>query len=210
MKRRTVAKKIAEPVLLAWFHQNRPHRVTVWPDVRFEQEIDGRWLSVEPDPTDAAFGNAQEALCPVTWTRYLGFVPEAERALLRQFRAGRLAALAVITRCPGLLADLQATPALAPFLAAHTELRGTETPRWSEINAVHERGGIFAVLEWLGLPATREALDILSRIEEPDLARFRLEPIRASLWEPEYAWLLRRVPVVGEREIARCCPPLAA
>ncbi len=203
MKRRTVAKKIAEPVLLAWFHQNRPHRVTVWSDVRFEQQIDGRWLSVDPDPTDASFANAQEALCPVTWTRYLSFMPRAEAELVRQFRAGRLAALAVITRCPALLEDLEQTPALVPFLAAHTMLRGTETPRWTEINAVHERGGVFAVLEWLGLPATREALDILSRIADPDLARCRLEPIRARLWAPEYTWLLSRVEALGERELAR-------
>lgn len=210
MKRHTVAKKIAEPVLLAWFHQNRPHRVTVWPDVRFEQQIDGRWLSYEPDPTDAAFGNALEALPTVTWTRYLGFLPERERRWVAQFRTGRLAALAVVTRCPELLADLETTPALMPFLAAHTALRGTDTPRWGEINAVHERGGVFALLEWLGLPATREALDILNRIAEPDLARRLLEPIRARLWAPEYTWYFRSVDALTEREISRCCAPLAA
>lgn len=203
MKRRTIAKKIAEPVLLAWFHQNRPHRVTVWPDVRFEQQVDGRWLSVEPDPADASFANAQEALCPVSWTRFLSFFPREVADFVRGFRQGRLAALAVLTRCPELLADLQETPALMPFIAAHTLLRGTETPRWGEINAVHERGGVFALLEWLGLPATREALDILGRIAEPDLARCRLEPIRARLWAPEYTWLLSRVGAVGERELAR-------
>lgn len=203
MKRRTVAKKLAEPVLLAWFHQNRAHRVTAWPDVRFEQQIDDRWLSVEPDPADASFGNAQEALGAATWTRFLSFLPEAEREFVQGFRQGRLGALAVVTRCPALLADLRETPALTPFLAAHAMLRGTETPRWSEINAVHERGGVFALLEWLGLPATREALDILRRIQDPDLALCRLAPIRARLWAPEYTWLLSRVDAVGERELAR-------
>ena len=70
------------------------------------------------------------------------------------FKFERLEALAVISQSPELLADLDQCPALTLFLAAHVALRGTIEPRWSEINAVYGRGGLFGVLEWLGLPAS--------------------------------------------------------
>lgn len=106
----------------------------------------------------------------------------AESAFLERFRYGRLSALLIVARCPALLADLDGTPALLPFLAAHDELRGSGELQWDEVAAVHERAGIFAVLEWLGLPASRDTLlSILRNLINPHVPRRLLEPLRAAL-----------------------------
>jgi len=135
----------------------------------------------------------------------LEFVPAAERRLLGQFDVGRLGVLAVVALCPALVADLLAAPALAPFIAEHTRLRGLDAPRWEEIAAVHNRGGIYALLEWLGLPASRQTMTILQKIADPDLGRRLLEPIRAALWEPETIWLLQHVPTLTELSLTHHC-----
>ena len=48
---------------------------------------------------------------------------------------------------------LSIIPILLWIYTAHANLRGTAEPRWAEINAVHERSGVYGLLEWLGLPA---------------------------------------------------------
>jgi hypothetical protein len=102
------------------------------------------------------------------------------------------------------------TPALTAFLAAHTGLRGTEAPRWDEINAVNERSGIFGVLEWLGLPASRQTLATLQAIADPELPGPLLEALRAQLWEPSAIFALQRLPAITRRQLAATCHALAA
>jgi hypothetical protein len=119
-------------------------------------------------------------------------------------------ALQVIARCPALLPELAETPALTAFLAAHVSLRGTPAPGWEEINAVYERSGIFGVLEWLGLPASRQTLAILRNIEEAELPKRFLEPLRTMLWEPRTIFALQRLPAITDRQLARHCHALAA
>lgn len=194
---------------LHWIHDGVRHRVTVWPDVRFEQEVAaGEWECAEPG--EAAFASASLGVTGNQWRRYLEFVPAAERAFLEKFQFSRMAALHVLRRCPELLADLTALPALTPFLSVHQSLRGHDEPRWSEISAVFEREGIYGVLQWLGLPASRQTRTILQAIADPDLPRRLLEPLRAALWEPQAIWALTHAVTLTDERLAEACHALAA
>ena len=81
---------------------------------------------------------------------------------------------------------------------------------WGEIAAVHEREGVFGLLQWLGLPASRQTLEILRNVADPDLPRRLLEPLRSALWEPEVIWSLSRGGSVSDEQLARACHALAA
>jgi hypothetical protein len=193
---------------LAWSHLGARYRVTAWPDAAFER-LDGEaWRPVEPD--DAALASAALGIDAPMWRRYLEFVPAVEADFLRQFAFGRLAALRVITAVPELLNELTETPALTSFVAMHATLRGAGAHRWSEMRAIHEHGGLFALLDWLGLPATRATLGALRNLISPDVPRRLLEPLRASLWQPATVRALQRTPVVSDRQLARFCHALAA
>lgn len=208
MKTQRTSKKLSRTVELTWSHQAVRYCVTA--DLAFLRECDDRWVDYAPDPSSGAFASAADIISELRWLAFLEFVSEGERELVMRFGPGRLAALAVVSRCPALMDDLQATPALVPFLAEHVILRGTTEPRWEEINAVYERGGLFALLEWLGLPASRQTLTILQRIAQPDLPRRLLEPVRSALWEPETIWLLQRTPSLTEIALQHHCHALAA
>ncbi|QYM79219.1 hypothetical protein K0B96_00975 [Horticoccus luteus] len=208
--KRSSATQVAAPVQLTWSHFGRLHRVSAWPEVEFTVEQDGGWVAYEPDPSSAEFIAGVVMLDAAKWQRYLEFLPAAERAFVSSFKFGRLAALAVITRCPALLAELSETPALLPLVAAHVQLRGAAAPRWSELAAVHDRAGVFGVLEWLGLPASRSTLAILGRVADPDLPRRLLAPIRAALWQPAAVLRFERRAVLSENTLLRDCSALAA
>jgi len=200
-------KLISRSVELVWSHYGE--RYCVDSDLNFHRETDSGWVDWQPDPSTAVFSSAADGISETRWNAFLEYVPTAERRLLEMFDVGRAGVLAVVALCPGLVADLLATPALAPFVAEHARLRGTET-RWEEIAAVHNRGGVYALLEWLGLPSSRQTLTILQKIAEPDLARRLLEPIRVSLWEPETIWFLQHTPTLTERTLTHHCDCVAA
>ena len=90
------------------------------------------------------------------------------------------------------------------------KLRGGSRSAWSEIEAVYEREGIFGLLQWLGLPASRQTLAILRNITDPDLSRRLLEPLRAALWEPEAIWALTHARAITDECLAKACHALAA
>lgn len=205
---RAKKKTFTIPLALAWSHGGARHRVTPWPDVRFERLYGEEWIGTSP--TEEALASAAQTLGAAQWRPYLEFLPAAEREFVGRFAFARMEALQVAARCPALLADLAETPALAAFLAAHPALRGTTGACWEEINAVHERGGIFAVLEWLGLPASRQTLSILRNIVEPDVPKRLLEPLRTMLWEPTSIFALQRLPAITDRQLAHFCHALAA
>jgi len=154
--------------------------------------------------------SAAQTLDAAAWKTYLDFVPREIREFLTQFTFTRMEALQVIARCPTLLETLQATPALTAFIGAHTILRTTTEPHFSEIEAVHERSGVFGLLEWLGLPASRQTLEVLHHLESPDVAKRLLEPLRSALWEPRTLFALQRESVLTDRLLARYCHALAA
>lgn len=194
---------------LSWIHDGVRYRVTVWPEVKFQREsVTGKWRT--EDFGEDVFASAALGVTGNRWRRYLEFVPAAERAFLESFQFGRMAALHVIVRCPALLAELAQVPALAPFLALHLSLRGGSESRWSEIAAVFEREGIFGVLQWLGLPASRQTVAILQNIADPDLPRRLLEPLRAALWEPHAIRALSHAPALTDARLAQACHALAA
>ena len=200
---------INAPLELSWSHFGARWRATLSPQVRFERASAGdAWSPAEPSEDVIASGAV--AWDDAGWRRYSEFLPTEERVFLGKFHFGRLGALQVITRCPALLAELVATPALTAFLANHASLRGAAGARWEEIAAIHERSGIFGVLEWLGLPASRQTLGILQQIVDPDVPRRLLEPLRTSLWEPESIWLLERSGPMTDRQLACRCHALAA
>jgi hypothetical protein len=200
---------INAPLELSWSHFGTRWRATLSPHVRFESATTGdAWAPAEPSEDVIASGAV--ALDDAGWRRYSEFLPPQERGFLGKFHFGRLGALQVITRCPALLEELVATPALTAFLANHASLRGAAGARWDEIAAIYERSGIFGLLEWLGLPASRQTLGILQQITDPDLPRRLLEPLRTSLWEPEGIWLLRHAGPMSDRQLARRCHALAA
>lgn len=194
---------------LAWLHDGVRFRATLWPDVRFETETAaGRWKVAEPD--EEALASAALGVGAAQWRRYLEYAPVPVREFLGRFQLNRMAALAVAINCPGLAGELAVTPALTAFLAAHRELRGRGGPAWDEIEAVHERDGVFGVLQWLGLPASRQTLAVLRNIVDPDLPRQLLEPLRAALWDPEAVWALVHAPALTDEKLAAACHPLAA
>jgi hypothetical protein len=194
---------------LGWIHEGIRYRVTVWPEVSFQREITpGEWVAGDLD--ESAFASAALGVTANQWRRYLEFVPTAEREFIQRFQFGRMAALHVITRCPGLREELSKVPALTPFLTDHLSLRGGGAPCWSEIAALFEREGIFGVLQWLGLPASRQTLAILGNIADPDLPRRLLEPLRTALWEPEAIWALSHAATLTDEQLAEACHALAA
>ena len=196
-------KLLSRSVELVWSHYGERYRVDN--DLNFYREIDDGWTAWQPDPASSIFSSAADMISETRWAAFLEFVPAADRKLLEQFDVGRLGVLAVIAYCPALVIDLLVTPALAAFLAEHTRLRGLDAPRWEEIAAVHNRGGVYALFEWLGLPASRQTMTIFQKIAEPDLGRRLLEPIRAALWEPETIWLLQHVPSLTEHSLTHHC-----
>jgi hypothetical protein len=194
---------------LAWIHDGTRYRATLWPEVAFtREELPGRWVEVELSET--ALASAALGVGAARWRRFLEFVPANVREYLMRFEFSRMAALVVLVRCPALRDELGETPALMSFLAAHRGLRGGTQAAWAEIEAVYEREGIFGLLQWLGLPASRQTLGILRKIADPDLPRRLLEPLRTALWEPEVIWALSSPAVVTDEQLARACHALAA
>jgi hypothetical protein len=205
-RRRT--KKCFVPLGLVWTHLGASCRVTPWPEVRFERCYGDEWIPFTPSVD--ALASAALGCSPAAWRAYLEFVPAEVAEFLLRFRHGRMEALQVAARCPELVATLAETPALTAFVAAHASLRGAVSPAWDEINAIHERNGIFGVMEWLGLPASRQTLSILRAITEPDVPKRLLEPLRSQLWEPRSIFLLQRLPAITDRQLAHFCHALAA
>lgn len=192
------------PIALSWAHYGELHRVTPWPEVRFERLYGDDWIAI--NPTSEILEAASLACRNRDWRPYLEFVPVEVRTFLAGFSFNRMEALQVAARCPSLLADLIETPALTAFLADHASLRGATTVAcWGEIAAVHERSGIYGVLEWLGLPASPQTLSILSHLESPDLPKRFLEPLRTQLWEPRTIFALQRMPAITDRQLANYC-----
>jgi hypothetical protein len=198
----------APAVELTWSHVGGLHRLTAWPEARLERRVGEHWL--ETTAGEELLGSGMLQIDADAWRRYLEFMPAAERAFVETFRFGRLGALLIVARCPRLMADLDETPALVSFVAAHASLRGTAHPRWDEVAAVHERGGVFGLLEWLGMPASRETLSVLRNLVDPDVPRRLLEPLRTLLWRPSATLMLRRASELTDRELARYCHALAA
>lgn len=196
------------PLALSWSHCGVSYRVTPWPEVRFECLYGEDWIPTSP--TEDALASATQSCGTREWLAYLDFVPAMAREFLTRFSYARMEALQVIARCPALLDELADAPALTAFLAAHVPLRGTSGACWEEINAVHERSGVFGLLEWLGLPASRQTVTILRNIVEPDLPKRLLEPLRSILWEPTAIFALQRIPAITDRELAHTCHALAA
>ena len=207
--RRSSAPAVAAPLgQLLWSDGGINYRVTAWPDAIFERQDETGWVEVEPSETLLAQASVQ--LSSLTWRRYLEFVPTTERAFLEQFGFGRLHALWTLRQAPELFDELNATPAVTSFLVHHAFLRGSAGSRWAEVRAVFERGGTFALLEWLGLPATRDTLTALGHLVEPDVPLRLLEPLRRSLWHPATMQALQRTPAVTDRQLAHFCHALAA
>jgi hypothetical protein len=180
------------------------------PAIQFQFQAEESWVPYDPDPASASFASAAARSEGGEWNGFLSLLPAPFRRFLGLFKYERLEALSVLIRCPGLLPELESVPALTVFLAAHGPLRGTGGPRWDEINAVYEHGGIFALLEWLGLPACRQTLSILSRVADPEIPQSLLAPVRAALWEPETLCQLGHVDSISEKDLARFRHPLAA
>lgn len=201
-------KKSFVPLALSWSHSGVTYRVTAWPETRFERLYGDDLVAVSP--SEDAFASAARALGPVEWRPYLEFVPREVREYIARFSFARMEALQVAACCPALIAELTEIPALTSFLSSHVGLRGTPDPRWAEINAVHERSGIFGVLEWLGLPASRQTLNILRKVVEPDLPKRFLEPLRTLLWEPRSIFAMQRDSALTDRQLAHYCHALAA
>lgn len=201
-------KKCFVPLALTWSHCGALYRVTPWPEVCFECLYGEDWVATSP--TEDALASAAQECGAAAWAPYVEFLPAAVREFLDRFSLTRMEALLVAARCPALVDELLDVPALTAFVASHVSLRGTAGACWEEINAVYERSGIFGVLEWLGLPASRQTRRILQQIVEPDLPKRFLEPLRSMLWEPTTLFALQRMPAITDRELARTCHALAA
>jgi len=208
MKSLSRQKKCFVPLALTWTHHGALYRVTAWPEARIECCYGDEWIPTSP--TEDALASAAQNSGMEIWKPYLEFVGAEVREFLLRFGATRMEALQVAARCPALVAELSETPALTAFLAAHTSLRGSVGACWEEINAVYDRSGIFGLLEWLGLPASRQTLAVLQNIVEVDVPKRFLEPLRSLLWEPTALFVLQRMPAITDRELARTCHALAA
>lgn len=206
--RRTKKKLCSVPLALTWSHLGVCYRVTPWPEVRFECLYGEDWIATSP--TEEVLASAAQECGVAAWRPYLEFVVPEVRAFLETFGTTRMEALQVAARCPSLLALLAEVPALTAFLASHVNLRGTSEPCWTEIEAVHERSGVFGLLEWLGLPASKQTVAILQNVAERDLSKRFLAPLRSMLWEPTTIFALQRMPAITDRELARTCHALAA
>src|SRR6185295_10507712 len=115
--------KCLVPVALSWSHCGVSHRVTPWPEARFERLYGEDWIVVEP--SEDVLASAAQSCGPREWKPYLEFIPAEVRAFIEQFTFARMQALLVAARCPALLAELTGTPALLLFVASHVSLRGT-------------------------------------------------------------------------------------
>lgn len=218
---------------IRWYHDGAAHRVAVLPElpgsraacearsssvsaqmpvVRFERQdaASGRWTPFDPNPASAAFASAAAAMGSRDWNELLSLFPARVRNFLSFFLYERLEALAVVTRCPELVPELEAAPALTAFVAAHVPLRGSDGPSWNELNAVYQNGGVYALLEWLGLPSCRQTLAVLRRMDDPELPRSLVAPIRSALWEPETLCQLVHSDSISEKDLAQFRHPLAA
>jgi len=201
-------KKCFVPLALTWSHCGVLHRVTPWPEARFERLYGEDWITTSP--TEDVLASAAQSCGAEEWRPYLEFVPGAVRDFLARFSYARMEALQVVARCPAILTVLEETPALTAYMASHVTLRGTSEPCWDEIGAVHERSGVYGLLEWLGLPASRQTLAILGNVVEPDLPKRLLEPLRSLLWEPTAIFALQRLPAITDRDLAQTWHALAA
>lgn len=206
--RLTKTQKCSVPLALAWSHAGAFYRVTPWPEVQFERLYGEEWIAASP--SEEVLASAAQTCGEPAWQAYGDFVPAEVRQWLSQFSFTRMEALRVVARCPALWPTLAEYPALAAFLAAHVNLRGMAAPAWGEINATFERSEIFGVLEWLGLPASRQTLAILRNLSDPDVPKRFLEPLRTLLWEPRTIFMLQRIPSITDRQLARYCHALAA
>jgi hypothetical protein len=208
MNRSSHSKKCSVPLALTWTAGDTPYRATAWPEVEFERRYGAEWIAVVPseETLQAAAGN----LNGVAWRSFLEFVPIEIREFLGLFRANRMVALLVVARCPALLSLLAELPTIVPFIAAHARLRGSANTSWTELNAVFERNGVYGVLEWLGLPASRQTLAILQNVVTPDLPGRLLEPLRTMLWKPQGILALAQLPEITERELSLASHALAA
>jgi hypothetical protein len=183
-------------------------RVTAWPDLRFEKQSTEGWVELS--------GNEELSACQAlnftrgAWERYLQSVPFDVRGYLERFSSGRLTALLVLVRCPSLHSTLMDCPALAIFLAQHPRLCGTHEPRWSQIETIHEREGVFGLFAWLGLPASRQTLAVLAHLPCSALVFGLLEALRTRLWEPAVICAFSREELISERHITQLCQPCAA
>ncbi len=189
------------PLALTWKHEGATYRATAWPEVTFERAYGEEWIALTPSLETLASARVAAG----AWRAFLEYVPSDVRDFLGCFRGNRLAALRVAAQCPDLVGTLTETPALAVFVAAHPLLRGETTARWHEINAVFERGGVYALMEWLGLPSTRQALAILRNLIAADLAPSLLVPLRTVLWRPHGVFALAQLTTIGERELSDAC-----
>lgn len=196
------------PIELSWHDAGSLHRVTCWPDVRFERETEAGWIPEDPDE-DTYFA-ASSCLGCASWLQYLENFPAEIRTFLLRLGPGRIAGLNVIAHCPELGPLLSEVPALSAFLAHHASLRGTPSMRWGEISAVYERSQAYGLLEWLGLPASRQTLHILGKLSHPDIPSRLLEPFRTLLWEPMAIFRLQHAEQITERELVDSCQAHAA
>ena len=210
MMKRALSPRKLSPVQLSWSHFGVLHRATVWPDVQFESHVDGKWVPFDPDPSTAIFSAAAVMVGRAEWKQYLDFMPARERAFVEGFTSARLSALAVLVRCPALLPLLEEVPALTSFVSLHRDLRGTPAAAWQEIEATYERGGIYGLLEWLGLPACRDTLDALSNVDDPEISRRHLERVREALWNPAVAATFAAADSYSETQIVSCHAMAAA
>jgi hypothetical protein len=205
---KSMKKKCPVPLALSWSHCGVTYRVTPWPEAQFERLYGDEWIATSP--TEDVLASAAQTCGKAAWRPYLEFVPADVREFLLRFRFTRMEALQVVARCPALLAELAETPALTAYLASHVNLRGTAGACWGEINAIFERSEIYGVLEWLGLPASRQTLSILQNVAEPDLSKRFLEPLRSMLWEPRAIFVLQKTAAITDRQLAGFCHALAA
>jgi len=208
MNPRRRSKICSVPLALTWSHLGVAYRVTAWPEADFQRQYGTEWVAVTPSLD--AMASAAQSLNVAAWQTYLDFVPAAEREFLGQFAFTRMEALQVIARAPSLLPTLQTTPALTAFVASHATLRAEREPRWSEIATLHERSGVYGLLEWLGLPASRQTLEVLRNLSSPDVPKRLLEPLRSALWEPRTLFALQRETALTDRLLERYCHALAA
>ncbi len=181
-RRRPARRPVALSPDLLWHHLGRGYRITIWPEVAFEKEMaPGLWRPFTPDPRGDVFCTGAVMLNRRRWKPYLEFCPVSWQNLIEQFSFHRLHALTALAHCPALQEDMEERPILALLVAAHAELRGG-APEWGELNAVRERGTLYSVLEWLGLPSTDDALAQLEEVD-PDIPMRELRCVRELLWQ---------------------------
>jgi len=182
-RRSSSRRPVALAPHLVWHHLGQAHRATIWPEVAFEKEISpSLWVPYTPDPSCDAFTSGAVMLEKRRWKPFLEFFPADWSRFIQRFSFHRLHALAALAYAPALQEAFEDTPLLALVVAIHADLRGVAGAQWGELNALCDRGSVFAVLEWLGLPSTRACLDQLGTID-PDLPVRDLNRVREMLWQ---------------------------